>query len=411
MILQNMAKERIINFIDKCAFFFFMVLAFFIPISNAAVESSFGFILLCFVIRIFLKRPTRGEIKTFFENRVNFYLLLFYIAIGLSIFVSGPLWAKSLRAWITKWGEGVALFYFAQVFLNKKQIKIILWVIIASAFLLSVDGIYQRLIGMDFIRGRFLVTTDYGDLAVSGAFQHYNDFAAFLGVLVFITIGFWGYVKKLWQKILLFLVFLLISANVILTLSRGAWISLLIVYLFLIIFIKNKKRKLLFLLFLVSFIGIIFSFPLLKERFLFIVKDGGDADRFRVWKVALTMFSESPLFGKGLGLFMSHFSKYINLSIQYAHNCYLQILAETGLLGFVPFMWFLGEIIFRGCKKLREKPDSLFFGLFFGLCVFLIHSFFDTQLFSVRLSLLFWLLTSFVTIHLSQPGCEKGVQS
>lgn len=400
--------EKIISFIDKCAFFFFMVLAFFLPISTAVVESSFGFILFCFLVRTFLKRPARKEIKMFFAKPINFYLLLFYIAIGLSIFVSGPLWARSLRAWITKWGEGVALFYFAQVFLNKKQIKIILWVMIASAFLLSIDGIYQRIAGMDFIRERVLVkTTSCGNLAVSGAFQHYNDFAAFLGVLVFIVIGFLGYVRKLWQKALLFLIFLLISVNVVLTLSRGAWISLLIVYLFLIIFIKNKKNKLLFGLFLASFIGVIFSFPSLKERFLLIAKDGGDADRFKVWKVALTMFSESPLFGKGLGLFMSHFSKYINISIQYAHNCYLQILAETGLLGFVSFVWFLGEIIFRGYKKLREKPDSLLFGLFFGLMVFLIHSFFDTQLFSVRLSLLFWLLASFITIYLPQSGCRE----
>ena len=408
MILQSISREKIINFTDKCAVFFFMVLAFFLPISTAAVESSFGFILFFFIVRIILKRPTREEIKEFFRNRINFYLLIFYIAIGFSMFMSGPLWAKSLRAWITKWGEGIALFYFAQVFLNKKQIKIILLVMIASAFLLSIDGIYQRIAGMDFIRGRVLArTTSYGNLAVSAAFHHYNDFAAFLGVMIFIAIGFLGYVKKFWQKAPLFLIFLLISTNIILTLSRGAWVSLLIVCLFLTIFIKNKKSKLLFLLFLVGFTGVILSFPSLKERFFLIVKDGGDADRFKVWKVALTMFSESPLFGEGLGLFMSHFSKYTHLSIQYAHNCYLQILAETGLLGFVFFIWFLGEIVYRGYKKLRKKSDSLLFGLFFGLIVFLIHSFFDTQLFSVRLSLLFWLLTAFVTIHLSQSGCRE----
>lgn len=407
MILQGISREKMINFIDRCAVFFFMVLAFFLPISTAAVESSFGFILFFFIVRIILKRPTREEIKKFFGNRINFCLLIFYIAIAFSMFISGPLWAKSLRAWITKWGEGIALFYFAQVFLNKKQIKIILLVMIASAFLLSIDGIYQRVAGLDLIRGRSLVTTTHGNLAVSAAFQHYNDFAAFLGVMIFIAIGFLVYVKRFWQKLLLSVVFLLISANIILTFSRGAWVSLLIVCLFLAMFIKNKKSKLLFLLFLVSFVGVILSFPSLKERFFLIVKDGGDADRFKVWRVALTMFSESPLFGKGLGLFMSHFSKYTHLSIQYAHNCYLQILAETGLLGFVFFIWFLGEIVSRGYKKLRKKPDSLLFGLFFGLVVFLIHSFFDTQLFSVRLSLLFWIIASFVTIYLSQTNCQK----
>jgi len=120
------------------------------------------------------------------------------------------------------------------------------------------------------------------------------------------------------------------------------------------------------------------------------------------------MFMESPLLGKGLGSFAKLVHGYQRRVMpQYAHNCYLQILAETGLIGFVSFIWFLGKIIVRGYKRLKERFDGLFFGLFFGLLVFLVHSFFDTQLFTVRLSILFWLLTSFVSIYLSQPNCQK----
>ncbi len=407
MILQGVPREKIVNIIDKCAFFFFIVLVCFLPISNAGVESSFGFIFLCFIVRIILQKPTRQDLKTFFKNRVNFYLLLFYIAIGLSIFASGLLWTRSLKAWITKWGEGILLFYFAQVFLNKKQIKIILLAMIASAFLLGIDGIYQSVTGMDFLRSRPLKTADSGDLAITGTFHHYNGFASFLGVLIFVTIGFWGYVKKLWQKLPLFLIFLLLSVNVILTFSRGAWISLLITSLFLIIFINDKRTKIFFLLFLIGFICIILGIPSLRERFFTIAKKGGDANRFKIWKVALTIFKESPLLGRGLGSFMKRLPEYININAQYAHNCYLQILAETGLLGFISFMWFLGEIVHKGFRNLKQKYDSLFFGLFFGLLVFLIHSFFDTQLFTLRLSILFWLLASFVTIYISQPSYKK----
>lgn len=402
------SREKILNIIDKCAFFFFIVLAIFIPISNAGIESSFGFILLCFIARIILKKPTGQDFKAFFKNRVNFYLLIFYLAMGLSILASGSLWTRSLRAWIAKWGEGVLLFYCAQVFLDKRQIKIILLVMIASVFLLSIDGIYQRLAGLDFIRGNSLETTNSGDLAATGTFGHYNGFAAYLSVLLFVIIGFLGHVKRFWQKLPLFLVFLLVSANVILTLSRGAWVSLLITCLFLLIFSGNKKNALFFLLFLVGFTCVIFSAPLIRERFLTIVEKGGDADRLRVWKSALVMFRESPLLGKGIGSFGQLVGNYHRYIVpQYTHNCYLQILAETGLLGFVSFIWFLGEIVHKGFRKLKQKHDSLFFGLFFGLLVFLVHSFFDTQLFTLSLSILFWFLASFVTIHISQPSCQK----
>lgn len=407
MILNNISKDNIVSFIDACGFFFFIVLAFFISISTAAVESTFGFILLCFILRTIVKRPTWEETKDFFSKKINFYLLLFYIAIGLSMLVSGPLWAKSFRAWTTKWGEGVALFYCAQIFLNKKRIRIILLAMIASAFLVSIDGIYQKIVGIDFLRGRPVVVTDRLEAAVNGTFNHYNDFAAFLGALIFIVIGFLGHVKKAYYKIPLVLIFALITVNVFFALSRGAWISLIIVCLFSIVFIKKKRNKLFFILLLLGFITVVLKVPLLKDRFLTILTKGGDADRFKIWRLSLVMFQESPLFGKGLGLFMSHFSGRIKLFVQYTHNCYLQILTESGLLGFVSFIWFLGAIMSQGYKKLRQRPEGIFFGLFAGLCVFLIHSFFDTQLYSVRLSLLFWLLASFTTVYLLHYDCKE----
>ena len=84
MNMDDEVRERLINIIDRAALFFFIVLIFFLPISNAAVESSFGFILLCFILRSILKRPTLQDIKTFFRNRINLSLLIFYIIIGLS---------------------------------------------------------------------------------------------------------------------------------------------------------------------------------------------------------------------------------------------------------------------------------------------------------------------------------------
>ena len=137
----------------------------------------------------------------------------------------------------------------------------------------------------------------------------------------------------------------------------------------------------------------------MSERFVYIFKKGGDATRFQIWSAAIAMFKDSFLLGKGLGSFMGCFRQYSNLSIQYAHNCYLQILAETGLIGLLAFLWFLGEIILGSYKELRLKFNSLFLGLFSAFLAFLIHIFFDTQLYALKLSILFWVLASFLTIY------------
>jgi len=397
--MKKEIRQRLIDIIDKVAFFFFAILVFFLPISNAAVESSFGFIFFMFMIRMFLRRPTWKEKLIFFKNRINLSLLIFYICIGLSLAVSGSFFKKSFHAWFFKWGEGVLLFYFAQIFLKNKHVKILLKVFIFSTFIICIDGLYQKISGVDFIRGFELIRQE-NFTAIRASFNYYNDFASFIVAMFFINWGILFYAKKLWLRLFLMCLSLLIIVNLFFTYSRGGWISFLAVYLFLTLISIDRKKKILLISFMIIFILGIISIPSLRERFLFIIKKGGDAGRFEIWKVAILMFKNSPFLGKGIGTFMEYLPKYSNLGSQYTHNCYLQILAETGLLGLISFLWFLQEIIMGCYKKLIKNSDFLLLGIFLGFLAFLIHSFFDTQLYSLKLSILFWILASFLDINI-----------
>src|SRR3989338_6714325 len=239
MILSGLQKEKIVSFIDKAAVFFFAALIFFLPISNAVIESCFGLIYLSFIARCIFKKPSLEAIKIFFRNRINLSLLVFYIAIGLSMFVSGPLFKKSFHAWFFKWGEGFLLFYFAQVFIKKQHIKPLIIVFLCSSFLVSLDGIYQKAIGQDFIRNFKL--SQINSRAPRATFSHYNDFAAYLAVVVFILFGLLATIKKLLPRLALFSLFLLIFANLFITYSRGAWLSLIIVGILLMMFFTTRK--------------------------------------------------------------------------------------------------------------------------------------------------------------------------
>jgi len=393
-------KNKISKFIDRSAFVFFFTLLLSIPISNAGVELSFGFILLCLILKGILQRPSIESIKGFFSYKVNRALLIFYIAIGLSLFVSGPLFMKSLAAWIFKWGEGVILFYAARIFLKKKDIKILLFVCVLSGLVISIDGLYQKIIGVDFIRGYSLLKLDAFDFfAITASFKHYNNLSGFLVVVFFIGWGFLVYSKNTLRRIFIYICLLFIFTAILLTYSRGGWVSLLSVALFIGILCDNKKIKTYSLVVLAFFLLGIAYFPSFRERFLFIFKEGGDADRFNVWLSAVEMIKDSPFLGKGLGLFMDHFREYSTLNIQYAHNCYLQILAETGLFGFLTFLWFLRELLLVAWRSFVRKNNFLLLGLFSSTLAFLVHAFFDTHLFSLKLSVLFWVMTSFIVVY------------
>ena len=81
--------------------------------------------------------------------------------------------------------------------------------------------------------------------------------------------------------------------------------------------------------------------------------------RLSMWKIAWGLFKDNPVLGIGWGAF----ADYVPLSIQSGHeslfevrnvhNCYLQVLCETGIIGFVIFTGLLFYILYSSIKKSR----------------------------------------------------------
>ena len=105
----------------------------------------------------------------------------------------------------------------------------------------------------------------------------------------------------------------------------------------------------------------------------------------------IKMINEHPFFRMGVGTFMANFPKFLpTANISYAHNCYLQIWAKTGIFGLLSFMAFVVSLIYFGIKKFIISKDFLLLGLLSGAVGFLAHSFVEVNLYSLRLAVLFW---------------------
>ncbi len=83
------------------------------------------------------------------------------------------------------------------------------------------------------------------------------------------------------------------------------------------------------------------------------------SSRMLVWSDAIKTFSEDPLTGKGLGQAVSHVV-YQNTDGSYslltdAHNVFLSVAAQCGLIGLVTILALAGYILWMGIKGSREK--------------------------------------------------------
>jgi O-antigen ligase len=85
--------------------------------------------------------------------------------------------------------------------------------------------------------------------------------------------------------------------------------------------------------------------------------------RYRIWEAGLKMFLDHPIAGVGIGQFsnyvhnysISGIPNYLNLS---THNLYIQILSETGIVGFLIFLTIIIYTIKLALKKAFSTRNS-----------------------------------------------------
>lgn len=105
--------------------------------------------------------------------------------------------------------------------------------------------------------------------------------------------------------------------------------------------------------------------------------------RWNYWLETLTIIKTHPLAGAGVGNFNLTYARY-------AHNSYLQFLAETGIFGLSALLWLIGA---AWRPDAGNPPSQKYRPLILtAVLVFLTHNLVDFSFFLPEVSLIWWLL-------------------
>jgi O-antigen ligase len=201
----------------------------------------------------------------------------------------------------------------------------------------------------------------------------------------------------------------------LLSFSRAAYLSLLVAVVFwlfqretLKFFLKNQIWPVLLIL-----AGIVFfSWPNpLWGRLLssFNLAEGSNFGRLEMWRAGAQATYEHPWGGVGIGNFANYVDPEADLrSPIYAHNLFLDFGAETGfpntLILLALVLAPVGAVWFR--KDQAPIPERL---VATSAVIFLVHSLFETPVYSVRVFPLFLIILAISSLGLSFPRRRESL--
>ena len=170
------------------------------------------------------------------------------------------------------------------------------------------------------------------------------------------------------------------------TFGRSAWIAVLLVGGAGVILAGSKFIRTSAII--VGLIGLllIVSVPELNDRLISSFDLSSNADRLNLWKTALAMTADKPLFGIGPGLFGQEFTSYMVAgkydATGHPHNDYLNLAATSGIFTLVAWLLIWGSWFYYCIKAYRNlsplQPDRpILLGIILSITGILVASFFQ----------------------------------
>jgi O-antigen ligase len=298
----------------------------------------------------------------------------------------------------------LAVFFVALNYIDdEKKGKRVIFAIILSGFLYALFGLIRRF------------TVPFGGFST---FTNRNHFAAYMEMIIPLGVAFVLIEKEKTKKAILIFLTSVMGLALLLSLSRGGIICFSLSLLLALVLLKLKhslKKGLIvfvFLGFLLSlFLAAIGVGSITKRLETLQNPLKAMTGRVEVLKDAPRIASDFPVFGTGLGTFIDIFPKYQTFeskTYRFAHNEPLQLIVESGILGFLLFFTFL---LFY-CKDIlklwlkRRNPFAVYntLGCLIGLISVTLHSLFEFMFHVPAVSLLFFLLLAlmFRTVYMKE---------
>ena len=365
----------------------------YIPITSTWIyearfaEVFLGLVLIIFVLDIFLNNKL---IKLKFD-RISFWLLIFLIASLGSVYsaVDFRLFVFALKTVVFSF---LAYFLALNLLDNKKKVFYFLYSLAITGIILSAQifgKFYQMGFSADFFFNRSNILIPIGPIATT---------AAILTFLAPLLLAFYFQINDLnkWKPFL-FLGFFMSFLAVVLTLGKGAIISLF--FGLFVLFCAHKQKRIAYVLFFMWFAALLYFgfqpyFAGLFERFKTALVDVNTEFRLKEYQLSWNLIEDHPWTGVGVGQQLYYYKKILNQEQgNFVNNFILQTVIDLGVVGLFLMLFIIKNIIkkVKDVWRANEKKSILVVGFIAAFAAAFLNGMVEVTIYALPYAIVFWL--------------------
>jgi len=344
--------------------------------------------------------------------------------------------ADSLSELVRYLACGAFAFLLSRAVNTRKKARALTLVLIGAGVFQSLYGLSEHFSGSHRI---FSWVNRYYSGSAFGTFVNRDHYSAFLEMVFPLSLGYflaradyfslppglslkqkiaWFGQEKLQKSILFILPPLIIGVGLFFSRCRSGIIIFLLTFFLMVLLLsiagisgrRKTERKLVnFVVFIVLAAVILIGIQPILERFT--SQSLIDENRLLYYKYTLGLIKDYPWLGSGLGTYVKAINRYLckdfYVIIGHAHNDYLEMAGEAGLVGGGALI-LSGFLLFGlGIKRYFKSSDSLTRGLSLGALMGVLALFFHSLTdFSLRLpgNVIVWLALFVLGLKVPQFG-------
>jgi putative inorganic carbon (HCO3(-)) transporter len=331
--------------------------------------------------------------------RLTWPVLVFLGAGMLSLLnaQSLPLAAKELAKWV----EFLGIMLVVTNLTDERQRHVLVASLLLAGVAQAALGTYQFLTrsGPEFFAfGRFL--------RAYGTFEQPNPFGGYMGLVAPLALALVLYWRSrelaAWLKWLALASLAAVTAGIAMSGSRGAWLGA-SAAIGLVAVLRGRQSQVILsiVVLLAALAGMFGGLDLVPDQIIervtgFLPLIGGlstgsdiqsievtdanyaNLERLAFWQAAADMWSDRLWLGVGIGNYQAVYADYSlpkwRRALGHAHNYYLNIAAETGLIGLLSYLCFWAIVFWQLAQTARRDRSAMTKALALGALGVIVHA-------------------------------------